>query len=169
MMEAKELRALLEGVAAGEIEIDTALLELKKAPFEDLGFAKPDYHRSLRQGLAELIYGAGKTPEQIRDIAARMRSQGQRTVLITRMRPEAAETLRLAGLPLQYDPACGVGIVGEVPPPDGRGTIVVATGGTSDIPVAEEAAKTAERITREFKSANLAVHIEVSVKIAAAE
>ena len=143
-MEAKELRSLLEQVAAGDVEIDAALLKLKKAPFEDMGFAKPDYHRSLRQGLAEVIYGAGKTPEQIRDIAGRMRAQGQRTVLITRMRPEAAEVLTEAGLPLQYDPASGVGLVGTVPEPDGRGTVVVATGGTSDIPVAEEAAKTAE-------------------------
>ena len=97
-MEQAELRELLERVAAGDMETGAALLKLKKAPFEDLGFAKPDYHRSLRQGLAEVIYGAGKTPEQIRDIAARMRSQGQRTVLITRMRPEAAEVLAAAEL-----------------------------------------------------------------------
>ena len=144
MMEAKELRALLERVAAGEIEIDAALLQLKKAPFEDLGFAKPDYHRALRQGLAEVIYGAGKTPKQIRAIAAKMRAQGQKIVLITRMSENAAEVLTKAGLPLQYDPASCVGIVGTPPEPDGRGTIVVATGGTSDIPVAEEAARTAE-------------------------
>ena len=143
-MEAKELRELLERVAAGDAGIDEALLKLKKAPFEDLGFAKPDYHRALRQGAAEVIYGAGKTPEQIRDIAANMRSRGQKTVLITRMRGEAAEALTEAGLPLQYDPRSGVGVVGEMPPPDGRGRIVVATGGTSDIPVAEEAARTAE-------------------------
>ena len=68
-----------------------ALLELKLEPFRDLGFAKVDRHRGLRQGIAEVIYGAGKTPEQIRAIAASMREDGDKTILITRMSPEAAE------------------------------------------------------------------------------
>lgn len=150
-MEQKEMRTLLEGIAQGTIGVDDALLKLKEAPFEDLGFAKLDHHRALRQGMAEVIYGAGKTPEQIRKIAGAMLAHGQKTVLITRMSGEAA-ALAEQNLPLQYDPLSRVGIVGAVPQPDGVGTVVVATGGTSDMPVAEEAARTAEafgnRVTR---------------------
>ncbi len=149
-MEQKEIRRLLEEVAAGIASVDEALLRLKSAPFEDMGFAKLDHHRSLRQGVAEVIYGAGKTPEQITAIAARL-AERQRVVLITRMNEEAARFVEKT-LPLQYDRLSRIGIIGENPEPDGVGTIVVATGGTSDMPVAEEAARTAEvlgnRVTR---------------------
>ncbi|MBD9196837.1 MAG: hypothetical protein EGQ09_07265, partial [Clostridiales bacterium] len=121
-----------------------AELQLKMAPFEDLGFAKLDHHRALRQGVAEVIYGAGKTPEQIRAIAQAMLARGQRTVLITRMSAEAAAAME--GLPFRYDPLSRVGIAGTLPEPDGHGTILIATGGTSDQPVAEEAALTAEAL-----------------------
>ena len=137
------MRTLLEQVAAGAVDVDAAMLKLKEAPFEDLGFAKPDHHRALRQGIAEVIYGAGKTPEQIRDIADAMQRHGQSTVLITRMSGEAAALVEKT-LPLRYDRQSRLGIVGTLPEPDGIGTIVVATGGTSDQPVAEEAAQTAE-------------------------
>ena len=143
MMGQKDARAILEQVASGSITVDEALVKWKQAPFEDLGFAKPDFHRALRQGAAEVIYGAGKTPEQIQKIAAAMRERGQKAVLITRMSREAAE-LVASSLPLRYDALSRVGIVGELPQPDGKGTVVVATDGTSDIPVAEEAALTAE-------------------------
>ena len=143
MMEQKDAREILEQVAAGSISVDEALLKWKQAPFEDLGFAKLDHHRALRQGIAEVIYGAGKTPEQIQTIAASMRERGQRTVLITRMSTEAAERVA-SSLPLRYDSLSRIGLVGELPEPDGKGSIVVATGGTSDMPVAEEAALTAE-------------------------
>ena len=142
-MEQKEMRALLAGVADGTVDVDSALLKLKEAPFEDLGYAMVDHHRALRQGMAEVIYGAGKTPEQIRGIAAAMVAHGQKTVLITRMSREAAQLVGQS-LQLHYDELSRVGIVGVLPEPDGIGKIVVATGGTSDIPVAEEAAKTAE-------------------------
>jgi len=142
-MEQKELRALLSGVADGTVNVDAAFLKLKEAPFEDLGFAKLDYHRAIRQGIAEVVYGAGKTPEQIRDIVSTMAAHGQKTVLITRMSSEAAKAIELS-LPLQYDSFSKIGIVGEIPKPDGVGRVVVATGGTSDMPVAEEAARTAE-------------------------
>jgi hypothetical protein len=147
-LEQKELRALLHQVADGAVDINTAMLRLKEAPFEDLGFAKPDHHRAMRQGIAEVIYGAGKTPEQIRDIAASMRDHGQKTILITRMSGEAAELVS-ASLPLLYDELSRVGIVGIVPEADGDGKVVVATGGTSDMPVAEEAARTAEAFGNE--------------------
>ena len=77
-MEQSEIRQLLQAVAAGERSVDDALLQLKEAPFEDLGFAKLDHHRALRQGAAEVIYGAGKTPEQILKITQAMLHHGQK-------------------------------------------------------------------------------------------
>ena len=143
-MEQEEMRTLLAQVAAGAVDVDAALLKMKEAPFEDLGFAKVDHHRALRQGVAEVIYGAGKTPEQIRGIVSAMLAHGQKTILITRMSVEAAGLVG-EDFPLRYDELSRVGIAGEPPNPgDGVGKIVIATGGTSDMPVAEEAAKTAE-------------------------
>ena len=147
-MDQHEIRMLLERVAAGDCPVEQAVLELKMEPFKDLGFAKVDRHRGLRQGAAEVIYGAGKTPEQIRDIAASMRQDGEKAILITRMSQEAAETVG-KDLPLQYHPIGRVGIVGGLPEPTGVGRVVVATGGTSDMPVAEEAALTAETLGNE--------------------
>lgn len=144
-MEQQEIRAMLEQVANGTMQVDDALLQLKKAPYEDLGFAKIDTHRALRQGAAEVIYGAGKTAQQIAEIAGAMYERGQKTILITRMDQEKADVVA-EQLPLRYDAMSRVGIVGEMPPITGNGTIVVATGGTSDVPVAEEAALTAEAL-----------------------
>ena len=136
-----EIRKLLESVQAGKTSVDDAMLELKKAPFEDIGYAKVDLHRKVRQGAAEVIYGAGKTPEQIGGIIDAMRANGQRRVLITRMSPEAAAYVG-STRELDYHKDARVGIVGGLPQPDGIGKVVIATGGTSDIPVAEEAALT---------------------------
>lgn len=144
-MEQQEIRAMLEQVAKGEMNVDDAMLQLKKAPYEDLGFAKIDTHRALRQGAAEVIYGAGKTALQIAEIASAMYERGQNTILITRMDQEKADVVAET-LPLRYDAMSRVGIVGEMPPITGNGNIVVATGGTSDVPVAEEAALTAEAL-----------------------
>ena len=144
-MEQQEIRAMLEQVAKGDMNVDDAMLQLKKAPYEDLGFAKIDTHRALRQGAAEVIYGAGKTARQIAEIASAMYERGQKTILITRMDQEKADVVAET-LPLRYDAMSRVGIVGEMPPITGNGTIVVATGGTSDVPVAEEVALTAEAL-----------------------
>lgn len=138
-----DIRNLLEGVSDGTVSIDEALLKLKMKPFEDIGYAKVDMHRKLRQGAAEVIYGAGKTPEQIIGIADAMLKNGQKTILITRLSVEAAGIVSAAH-PLQYRQDACCGVIGEIPAPNGIGKIVVATGGTSDIPVAEEAALTAE-------------------------
>ena len=150
-MEQKELKLLLSAVASGKISVDDAIVKFKTEPFEDLGFAKIDHHRAIRQGAAEVIYGAGKTPDQIVQIAGNMLKSGQKTVLITRMNREAAELAEQC-LPLTYYKMAKFGIVGEMPKPDTSASIVVATGGTSDMPVAEEAALTAEalgnRVTR---------------------
>ena len=144
-MEQQEIRAMLEQVAQGAMSVDDAVLKLKKAPYEDLGFAKIDTHRALRQGAAEVIYGAGKTARQIAEIASAMYEKGQKTILITRMDQKKADFVA-EQLPLKYDAMSRVGIVGEMPAVTGNGTIVVATGGTSDVPVAEEAALTAEAL-----------------------
>lgn len=144
-MEQQEIRAMLEQVAQGAMSVDDAVLKLKKAPYEDLGFAKIDTHRALRQGAAEVIYGAGKTARQIAEIASAMYEKGQKTILITRMDQEKADFVA-EKLPLRYDAMSRVGIVGQMPTVTGNGTIVVATGGTSDVPVAEEAALTAEAL-----------------------
>ncbi|MBQ9720665.1 MAG: nickel pincer cofactor biosynthesis protein LarB [Oscillospiraceae bacterium] len=143
------------------MSVEDALLALKKEPFADIGFAKVDLHRKLRQGAAEVIYGAGKTPEQIVAIAETMRAHGERSVLITRLGVEAAGHVS-QHLPLRYHSDARIGIIGEIPEPDGIGTIVVATGGTSDIPVAEEAALTAElfgnRVTRLYDVGVAGIH-----------
>lgn len=138
-----DVRQLLEAVKQGTTSVDEALLELKQAPFVDIGYAKVDLHRKVRQGIAEVIYGAGKTPEQIAGIVNVMRQNGQDRILITRMSKEAAELVGQK-YDLHYHPNCGVGIIGDMPRPSGIGKVVIATGGTSDVPVAEEAALTAE-------------------------
>ena len=140
-----DIRKLLEAVRSGEVSVDDALLKIKMSPFEDIGYAKVDLHRKVRQGAAEVIYGAGKTPEQIAGIVETMIHHGQNRILITRMSPEAAQFVGKT-LPLDYRKEAGVGILGGFPEPDGIGKVVVATGGTSDIPVAEEAALTAEML-----------------------
>lgn len=158
------LRKLLESVKNGEISIDKALLELREEPFVDIGFAKVDTHRKLRTGASEVIYGAGKTAEQIAGIIYVLRKKNKNAVLITRLNNEKAEEIStLVGCRLyktaysKYGPHfpdapntftyftdSKIGIIGKIPVPDGIGRILVATGGTSDIPVAEEAALTAE-------------------------
>ena len=138
-----EIYSLLEGVRDGKVSVDEAMLSLKNKPFEDLGFANVDLHRRVRQGASEVIYGAGKTPEQIIAIAKTLVDNGQKTVLITRMDAEKAAAVG-AAIELKYYDQARIGIVGEILAPDGLGKVVVATGGTSDIPVAEEAALTAE-------------------------
>lgn len=147
-----EITKLLQGVKDGSISVDDALLELKKQPFKDIDFAKIDFHRKLRQGAAEVIYGAGKTAEQISKITATMLQAGQKTILITRMDSEKAEAVKKEIEPLApfgYHSDARLAIVGQLPAADGLGKIVVATGGTSDIPVAEEAALTAQALGNE--------------------
>lgn len=144
-MEQNELKTLLENVANGKLSVDKAVTQFKTAPFEDLGFAKIDYHRSVRQGIAEVIYGEGKTTEQIIQIADNMLENGQKTVLITRISEDKAALIKKR-IPLIYHETAKIGIAGEMPMPDAETSVVIATGGTSDIPVAEEAAITAEAL-----------------------
>ena len=138
-----DIRSILGRVQSGELSVDEALLSIKKAPFEDIDYAKIDLHRKIRNGTAEVIYGAGKTPEQIIGISDVMLKNGQNTILITRLSKEAAEIVKEAH-DLTYFEGPRLGIIGGFPEKNGNGKIVVATGGTSDMPVAEEAALTAE-------------------------
>jgi NCAIR mutase (PurE)-related protein len=143
-----EIKRVLEGVRDGEITVDDALLKIKQEPFTDLGYAMIDHHRRIRQGAAEVVYGAGKTAEQISGIVKVLKEKGNDAVLITRMSPEKADVVGREH-ELDYHADARIGIVGRMPEPDGIGKIVVATGGTSDIPVAEEAALTAEILGNE--------------------
>lgn len=151
-VEQKETRRILEQLADGGISVDDALLALKREPFTDLGYAKVDHHRALRQGASEVIYGAGKTPEQIVGIAASLREEGAECVLITRLKDEALALLEERfGESFRFHEVARVGIVGDLPEPDGNGTVLVVAAGTSDLYAAEEAALTAEALGNEVK------------------
>ena len=143
-----EIKRILEAVHSGDLSVEDALVKIKAEPFADIGYAKVDLHRKIRQGVAEVIYGAGKTPEQIAGILDVLLSHGQKTILITRMSPQAAQEVGRTHQ-LDYHPDAKIGIIGPMPSPNGIGKIVVATGGTSDIPVAEEAALTAQILGNE--------------------
>lgn len=144
MMDKKNLLNALEAVRDGKISPESMMDMLKQAPYEDIGFAKIDHHRQMRNGNCEVIYGAGKTAEQITAILTRMIEAGNENILITRMDAEKAE---YAGkhVPLFYDPISKVGIANRREKPL-AGKIVIASGGTSDMAVCEEAALTAEAL-----------------------
>lgn len=153
-----EVKNLLKQLAAGEKNVDEVMLKLKMEPFENLGFAKPDFHRGIRQGTPEVIYGAGKTKEQIAAITKALLDKGQERVLITRMAADAAkflsehEKFRMtenAEFAFFYNELSGIGMVGEFPKPDADGKIVIVTAGTSDLPVAKEAVYTAKYLGNE--------------------
>ena len=145
-----QARRILEGVKDGSISVDEALLKLKTEPFDELGYAKPDLHRAIRQGVPEVIYGEGKTAEQIAGIIAAMKQNGQERVIVTRLSRTAADTVSQS-VPITYDEVSRIAYTGVIPDPDGIGDIVIATGGTSDIPAAEEAALTAELLGNSVK------------------
>ena len=141
--EKKDVLNLLKAVQSGEATPEEALLRLKTAPFEDLGYAKVDLHRGLRQGAREVIYGQGKTPEQIRGIVDAMRGKGIGNILVTRINPETARFLK-CHMPLEYHEAARIGVACRDSDTRQVGSVVVASGGTSDMAVCEEAAITAE-------------------------
>ena len=148
-MNSQELLKLLELVQAGNLEPVAAIERLKHLPFEDLGFAKVDHHRTLRQGFAEVIFGKGKTPDQIATIVRAMlaKKDSRHNILVTRadakifstVKRAAGKTARLA----KFHPLSGVITIERDTQLVGKGTILVVSAGTSDIPVAEEALLTA--------------------------
>jgi NCAIR mutase (PurE)-related protein len=142
-MDQNQLRSLLENVREGALDIDTALDRLKHLPFEDLGFAKIDHHRAIRQGMPEVVFGKGKTPEQIAEIARRLLERSS-NVLVTRAGDAAAERLKQVCADAEYFPLSGAVRVWRDRTIRGKGKLAVVCAGTSDIPVAEEAQITAE-------------------------
>ena len=146
-MNHRELRALFEEVKSGALSPESAearvLGYLREAPFEDLGFARVDHHRAVRQGFPEVIFGPGKTAGQITAIAERIVAQGH-SLLVTRTTDEAFAAVHAKLPAAQFHPAARAITLsqGEIRP--GRGTVLVAAAGTSDLSVAEEAAVTAE-------------------------
>jgi NCAIR mutase (PurE)-related protein len=145
---------LLEAVQSGQTGVDKALTELRDLPFRALGFAHADTHRHLRTGFPEVIFGTGKTPAQIATLLDEL-GKGGATVLATRITAEVAREVLAAVPAARYLEIPRILVLGPSPEPTrGRGTIAVLTAGTADIPVAEEAAVTAEldgnRVARIF-------------------
>jgi pyridinium-3,5-biscarboxylic acid mononucleotide synthase len=159
-MTSKQLKSLLTQVASGRISVSEGVSNLSHLPFEDLGFAKADHHRQLRQGFPEVILAQGKTPAQVAAIArALYRRSG--LVLVTRVEPAAVRALRGARLPVRHAAAAHCAVIGR-PPKPAQGRVMVLTAGTADIPVAEEAALTAAllgaRVERIFDVGVAGVH-----------
>ncbi len=154
-----DTKEILEKVARGEISPAEAENALRLKPFVDLGFAKPDLQRGLRVGTPEIIFGQGKTPSQIDAITESLLNEGQKTVIITRLSEEKASQL---GTDVKYYREARIAVAGLIPEPDCKGTVVVATGGTSDLPVAEEAAVTAQllgnKVTRLYDVGVAGIH-----------
>ena len=144
-MNSEELRRLLELVKSGDIGVAEALDRLKFMPYEDIGFAKLDHHRLLRRGFAEVILCRGKTPDQVAGIVRRMAASSG-TTLATKAGPEVFEAVRQVAPGARYHQPAGLIVIGEPAPATAEGYILVVTAGTGDIPVAEEAAVTAETI-----------------------
>ncbi|MCL6450668.1 MAG: nickel pincer cofactor biosynthesis protein LarB [Acetobacteraceae bacterium] len=137
------LREVLEGVRNGTLSVDRALERLRSLPFEDLGFARVDHHRLLRTGLAEVIFCPGKEPGQIADIARAMLRHTP-TVLATRADEAAHRALAEVDSSCRYYPLARLAVLGPNLQAPTQGTVLVACAGTADLPVAEEAAVTAE-------------------------
>ncbi len=141
-MDPKDLQALLEAVRDGHVAPAEATERLRNLPYEDLGFAKVDHHRALRRGFPESVFGAGKTPEQIVAIVERILSRGQ-NVLVTRTTAEVHRRVAASHPGARYHEAARCLTVEIAPPGPLPGRVAVVAAGTSDIPVAEEAAVTA--------------------------
>lgn len=153
-MERRELIGLLGKVSQGTLSPEAAAGQIAGSPFVELGYATPDLSRGIRQGVSEVIYGEGKTAEQIAGIAEALLQGGQERILITRLGEEKAGIVSslLAGTTsLRYEKVPRLGIIGTVPEPTGTGTVLVLAAGTSDLYCAEEAAITAEMLGSQVK------------------
>ncbi|HEV8344420.1 MAG TPA: nickel pincer cofactor biosynthesis protein LarB [Candidatus Binatia bacterium] len=161
-MDSESLRQLLTGVRKGKVTVERALQRLQHLPFEDLGFAKVDHHRALRQGFPEVIMGEGKTPVEISAIARALHKH-RANVLVTRLSPEKTAALRRLTPRLRYHPEARAATwIARPIRIGGKGVILVVCAGTSDISVAEEAALTAEmlgnRVERLFDVGVAGIH-----------
>ena len=160
-MDQKHLEELLTAFKTGEIAMDQAVEKLRHLPFESLGYANVDHHRAIRQGFPEVIFGQGKTPEQVAGIGAKLLERSS-NLLITRTGHEAFERVQQIAPDAVFHESCGAISVQRDQTIHGRGTIAIVTAGTSDIPVADEAALTAEimgnRIERLFDVGVAGIH-----------
>ena len=180
-MTEKRIRQILDGVAAGSMTPAAAFKHIRELPFEDLGFAKLDNHRSIRRGIPEVIFGEGKTPDQLVAIGQRVIASGT-NLIITRLAADKARIVKRKIRALVYHSDARIGtVVKERVEPSGHGIVMVLSAGTSDIPVAEEAALCAElfgnRVARVYDvgvagihrlTANLEIIREASVLIVVA-
>jgi NCAIR mutase (PurE)-related protein len=137
---------LLGRVAAGELSIDAAIDDLRALPYEDVPDAKVDHHRELRTGQAEAVYALGKTPEQVRDICAALVARASGAVFVTKASPEQYHALLEVVPDATYRPRSRLIVAKRAAAPTALGTVAVVAAGTSDLPVAEEAAETAEAL-----------------------
>jgi pyridinium-3,5-biscarboxylic acid mononucleotide synthase len=158
-----ELKKLLKAVRAGSLSGDEALNRLRNLPFEDLGFAKVDHHRALRQGFAEVIFGQGKTPKQVAEIAqAMLRRDSQQNVLITRADKKIFAAVKRIYRAAKFHELPGAITIERNQQITGKGTICVVSAGTSDMAVAEEAVLTAavmgNRVTRLYDVGVAGIH-----------
>jgi hypothetical protein len=144
-MDERDIRALLEKLRAGRLTSAQALDRLRHLPFEDMGFAKIDHHRALRQGYAEAIFGRGKTPQQVAGIVRRMLrvKASKQNILVTRADRRIYTSVRRVSRAAKFHPLCGAISIRRNSAVAGKGPVLVVCAGTSDIPVAEEAVVTA--------------------------
>jgi NCAIR mutase (PurE)-related protein len=142
-MNTESLKKLLENVKSGKTSIDEAVNSLKKLPFEDLGFVKVDHHRGIRKGFAEVIYSEGKTVEQIKTIVNKL-MENDNNIMATRASREVFEGVREVCSDAEYHEQAKIVVIKKKEAPISKKRIAVVSAGTSDIPVAEEAAVTAE-------------------------
>jgi NCAIR mutase (PurE)-related protein len=142
-MNPEDLKKLLNGVKKGRISVEKALSTLKNLPFEEIGFATIDHHRSLRKGFPEVIWGEGKTPSQISAIVKKM-LKNRNPILVTRVDPRKAASVKKSVSAITYHPVSRtLTLSPKKPLQQGKGTILIVSAGTSDLPVAEEAKITA--------------------------
>jgi NCAIR mutase (PurE)-related protein len=152
-MDRPDMQELLENVRAGRLSVSRALERLRHLPFEDIGFAKIDHHRGMRQGFAEVVYARGKTPRQVTAIVSRMlRPASKHNILITRASAGIFRAVRRLTRQAKYHELSGSIGIRRNSRRSGKGTILVVSAGTSDIPVAEEAMVTAEIMGNQVES-----------------
>jgi len=147
-MNERDILRIMEAVSAGKVTPRAAMERLKHLPFEDLGFAKVDHHRSLRQGYAEVVLGKGKTPQQVAEIVrAMLRAKGSRhNIVVTRADAKMYAAVRRASRAAKWHELSSMITIERSRAISGKGAILVVSAGTSDIPVAEEAALTAQML-----------------------
>jgi hypothetical protein len=150
-LESEWLRKLLEAVQTQQVNVDEALNRLRGFPYDDLGFARLDSHRALRKGFPEVVFCPGKTTEQIVRIVDRIRERDGR-VMAARATPEVAQSVLAAVPDAHYHPVARIIVAGTPASPSGRGTVLVVSAGTADIPVAEEAIVTASTLGSRVES-----------------